>query len=163
MEKCLIVAVSENWAIGRDNDMPWHISEDLKYFKRTTLGHPVIMGSRTYASIGRPLPKRLNIVITRRPWPEAPEGVAVVPSLEEAYAAAEASGAERCFVMGGGYTYREAMSSVDTLYVTHIRTVVPDADTFFPEIDPAVWRLDSTSGLLSEGAWTFEFTVYRRC
>ena len=89
MEKCIIVAIADNNAIGRDNALLWHISEDLKFFKRTTSGCPVIMGRRTFESIGRPLPKRTNIVVSR--GFDAPEGVVTVPSLEAAYSAASAA------------------------------------------------------------------------
>lgn len=171
MEKSLIVAVADNGAIGRKNALLWHISEDLRYFKKTTLGCPVIMGYMTFLSIGgRPLPQRKNIVISLFPWPDAPEGITIVDSLEAAYAAAEevCDGSEgaprRCFVMGGGYTYREAMAYSDTLYITHVHTVVEDADTFFPEIDPEVWEIDSASPMQTdpETGYTFHFTVYRR-
>jgi len=164
MEKSLIVAVADNWAIGKDNDLLWHISEDLKYFKRQTLGCPVIMGFMTYMSIGRPLPKRKNIVISLFPWPDAPEGVCVVGSLEEAYKEAEKEDAPRCFVMGGGYTYAEALPHCDTLYITHVHATVEDADVFFPEIDPKVWKVESKSQTHTdpETGLTYEFTVYRK-
>ena len=89
MEKCIIAAVADNGAIGKDNDLLWHIAEDMKYFRRTTTGNPVVMGYRTFLSIGRPLPKRVNIVISTRSWADVPEGVIVARSLEEAYSLAE--------------------------------------------------------------------------
>lgn len=168
MEKCLIVAIADNHAIGRRNQLLWSLPEDMQYFKQQTTGHPVIMGWMTYQSIGRPLPRRTNIVISIFPWPEAPEQAVVVGSLEEAFAAAEKACAgeadAKCFVMGGAYTYAEAIQTVDTLYITHVHDTVTDADAFFPEIDPAVWypasvsdtRTDPASGL------TYEFVVYRR-
>lgn len=165
MEKCIIVAIADNLAIGRDNALLWHISDDLKYFRRTTMGCPVIMGRRTFESIGRALPGRLNVVVSRTLTGEdLPDGVVAASSLEDAYAAAEASGAEKCFVIGGGKVYASAMASADSLYVTHVHTVVPDADTFFPEIDPALWeRTDTAERLLDEPSGTeFEFAVYRR-
>lgn len=166
MEKCIIVAVADNLAIGRANDIPWHISEDLKYFKRVTSGHPVIMGRRTYESIGRPLPKRTNIVVTR--GCELPESVHQVPSLEAAYAVAkEATAADedpKCFVMGGGQLYRAAIDSADKLYVTHVHTVIEDAETFFPEIDPSVWEKESAGDPQKdeETGLDYEFVVYTR-
>lgn len=169
MEKCLIVAVADNWAIGKNNALLWHIAEDMRYFKEVTTGSPVIMGFMTYKSIGRPLPKRKNIVISLFPWPDAPAGVTIVKSLDDAFAEAEKAadapgGSGKCFVMGGGYTYREAMNTVDTLYITHVHTSVPDADTFFPEIDPAVFEKSSASELKTdpETGYTFEFVIYRR-
>ena len=160
MEKCIIVAVADDWAIGRDNSLMWHIAEDMKFFRTTTTGCPVIMGRRTWESIGRPLPRRLNIVVSRSL--EAPEGVLVAESLDRAYALAEESGAEKCFVMGGGQIYRQAMESADRLYVTHVHTVIPGADTFFPAIDPAKWVTVEESGMKNdpETGYDFEFKVW---
>lgn len=170
MEKCIIVAIADNNAIGRNNALLWHISEDLKFFKRTTLGCPVIMGRKTFESIGRPLPKRLNIVVSR--GFDAPEGVVSVKSLEEAYAAAERElsvipdliGNPRCFVIGGGQIYAQAVTDADRLIVTHVHTVIEDADTFFPAIDPAVWQVADRSEMLrdEESGFDFEFVTYIR-
>ncbi len=169
MEKVLIVAIADNNAIGRNNELLWHISEDLKFFRRTTSGCPVIMGRKTYESIGRPLPKRTNIVVSR--GFAAPEGVMVVSSLDEAYAAAEASaaspdsctyGAERCFIMGGGQIYAQALPSMDRLIITHVHTVIEDADTSFPAIDPSLWKVASRSEMMTdpETGYEFEFVEY---
>ena len=180
MEKCIIVAIADNNAIGKDNALLWHISEDLKFFKRTTMGCPVIMGRKTFESIGRPLPKRLNIVISR--GFEAPEGVVVVSSLAEAYAVAQErlsadtaitspasvipdqTGNPRCFVMGGGQIYAQAISDMDRLIVTHVHTVIEDADTFFPPIDPEVWKVADRSEIFhdDESGYDFEFVEYTR-
>ncbi|MBR5300800.1 MAG: dihydrofolate reductase [Bacteroidales bacterium] len=184
MEKCIIVAIADNNAIGKDNALLWHISEDLKFFKRTTMGCPVIMGRKTFESIGRPLPKRLNIVISR--GFEAPEGVVVVGSLEEAYRAAEKGTPvaqamtvpssptsvisdqieePRCFVIGGGQIYAQAMPDMDRLVVTHVHTVIDEADTFFPSIDPEVWQVIDRSEMYhdEESGYDFEFVIYGRC
>ena len=165
MEKCIIVAIADNNAIGRDNALLWHISEDLKFFKRTTSGCPVIMGRRTFESIGRPLPKRTNIVVSR--GFDAPEGVVVVPSLDEAYKAASAVipdliGNSRCFVIGGGQIYAQSMQDADCLIITHVHTVIEDADTFFPKIDPSVWKVESRSETFhdEESGYDFEFVEY---
>jgi dihydrofolate reductase len=190
MEKCIIVAIADNNAIGRDNALLWHISEDLKFFKRTTSGCPVIMGRKTFESIGRPLPKRTNIVVSR--GFDAPEGVVVVPSLEEAYKAASAvlssssavlsssssvmsssssvmsseveTSPSRSFIIGGGQIYAQAIQDADRLIVTHVHTVIEDADTFFPEIDPSVWKVDGRSELFhdEETGYGFEFVEYVR-
>ena len=162
MEKCIIVAIADNNAIGRDNTLLWHISEDLKFFRRNTLGCPVIMGRKTYESIGRPLPKRINLVISRSD--AAPDGVELVHSLEEAFQQAEATNLERCFVMGGGQIYAQAMDQVDRLIVTHVHTVIEDADTFFPEIDPSVWQVEERSEMFrdEESSYEFEFVNYIR-
>ena len=168
MEKCLIVAIADNRAIGRKNALLWNLPGDMKYFRQQTTGNAVIMGWMTYQSIGRPLPRRHNIVISLFPWPEAPETVTVVDSLEKAFAAAEEAGrgkgTEKAFVIGGAYTYAEAMEVVDTMYITHVHDAPEDADAFFPEIDPAVWRVDSRSDLQTdpETGITYEFVVYKR-
>ena len=162
MEKSIIVAIADNNAIGRNNELLWHISEDLKFFKRTTLGCPVIMGRKTFESIGRPLPKRLNIIVSRSGY-EAPEGVAVVSSLEEAFAAAAAEAApEKIFVIGGGQIYAQAVSLVDSMIVTHVHTVIEDADAFFPIIDPDSWTVAERSEIQTdpETGYTFEFVKY---
>ncbi len=165
MEKIIIVAIADNNAIGRDNALLWHISEDLKFFKRTTSGCPVIMGRRTFESIGRPLPKRTNIIVSS--GFEAPDGVSVVPSLEEAFGLAEKSlteDSDRCFVIGGGSIYAQTISDADRLIITHIHTVISDADTFFPEIDSSVWKVAERSEMMTdpETGYTFEFVEYIR-
>ena len=162
MEKCIIVAIADNNAIGRDNALLWHISEDLRFFRCKTLGCPVIMGRKTYDSIGRPLPKRINIVISR--GNDAPEDVALVHSLEEAFDLAKATNLERCFVMGGGQIYAQSLDLVDRLIVTHVHTVIEDADTFFPAIDPALWTVAERSEMQKdeETGYEFEFVEYIR-
>ena len=162
MEKCIIVAISDNNAIGRDNALLWHISEDLRFFKRTTLGCPVIMGRKTFESIGRALPGRVNIVVSR--GFSTGEDVAVTGSLEDAFKVAEETNLERCFVIGGGQIYSQALPLVDSLVVTHVHTVIEDADTFFPAIDPAVWTVEERSELFTdeETGCTFEFVKYTR-
>ena len=162
MEKCIIVAIADNNAIGKDNALLWHISEDLKFFKRNTLGFPVIMGRKTFESIGRPLPGRVNIVLSRS-FATGLE-VEVVSTLEEAYGVAEETNLERCFVMGGGQIYAQAMNDADRLIVTHVHTVIEDADTFFPVIDPGVWKVAQRSEMLhdEETGYDFEFVEYIR-
>lgn len=176
MKKCIIVAIADNNAIGKDNALLWHISEDLKFFRSTTVGCPVIMGRKTYESIGRPLPKRLNIIVSRKGY-DAPEGVVVVDSLEEAFAAASATSTlpsvlssevetspEKCFVIGGGQIYAQAMQIADEMVITHVHTVIEDADTYFPVIDPSVWQIAERSELKTdpESGYTFEFVKYIR-
>lgn len=160
MEKCLIVAAADNNAIGVRGDLPWHISEDLKYFKKITHGYPVIMGRTTYESIGRPLPGRKNIVLTSRG--EIHPSVVCVRSLDEAYAAAEPS--DKCFVIGGASVYAAVIGSVDRLYLTRVHTTIEDADAFFPELDHAIWQQESKSETFTdeETGYEFEFLVYVR-
>lgn len=161
MEKCLIVAVADNNAIGVKGDLPWHLSEDLKYFKRTTSGCPVIMGRTTYFSLPfRPLKGRKNIVLNLGgdPIPE----VTCVYSFDEAFAEAGTEAADRCFIMGGASVYRAAINMMDRLFITHVHTTVEDADAFFPEIDPEIWQVESKSETHTdpETGYTFEFVVY---
>ena len=162
MEKCIIVAISDNSAIGRDNALLWHISEDLKFFRRTTSGHPVIMGRKTYESIGRPLPKRINIVVSH--GSEAPEGTLLAGSLAEAFEKAAEQQSERCFVIGGGQIYAQALACADRLVVTHVHTVIEDADTFFPEIDPAIWQCVSEDRHEADekNPYPYTFAVYTK-
>lgn len=136
MRRSLIVARARNGAIGLANAMPWHLPADLAHFKRMTLGHPVIMGRRTWESIGRALPGRRNIVVSRTPGFLA-EGAQVVASLEEAWRAAE--GAEEAFVIGGAGLYAEALPAADRIYLTDVVAEV-EGDTFFPRLDPRDWR-----------------------
>ncbi len=161
MEKCLIVAIADNRAIGVRGELPWHISEDLQYFKKVTHGYPVIMGRTTYFSLPfRPLKGRKNIVLNLGgdPIPE----VECVYSFQEAYAAAE--GADKCFIIGGASVYRAAINDMDTLYITHVHTTIEDADAFFPVIDMGIWeeasiseaRVDPDTGL------EYKFVVYKK-
>lgn len=163
MQKSLIVAVADNYAIGVKGTLPWHLSEDLKYFKRTTSGCPVIMGRTTYFSLPfRPLKGRKNIVLNLGGDPI--EDVTCVYSFDEAWAEAATESAAECFVMGGASVYRAAIDMVDKLYITHVHTVIADADAFFPEIDPEVWKVESRSEMLTdpETGFEFEFVVYIR-
>jgi dihydrofolate reductase len=136
MRRSLIVARARNGAIGLANAMPWHLPADLAHFKRTTLGHPVIMGRRTWESIGRALPGRRNIVVSRTPGFRA-EGAEVVASLAEAWRAA--AGADEAFVIGGARLYAEALPEADRIYLTEVAGE-PEADTYFPELEPGDWR-----------------------
>ena len=162
MKKCIIVAVADNYGIGVKNALPWHLSEDLKYFKAVTKGYPVIMGRATYFSIGRPLPGRKNIVLNAGgdPIPE----VTCAYSFEEAYGEAAMTGADKCFIIGGASVYKAALNDMDRLYITHVHTEVKDADAFFPVIDPETWEKISTSETHTdpETGFEFEFVVYER-
>lgn len=168
MERCIIVAIADNNAIGKNNSLLWHISEDLKFFRRTTVGSPVIMGRKTYDSIGRPLPGRKNIVITR--GATTPDGTYLAHSLDEAFALAAVPSTEsearpeKCFVIGGGQIYAQALSCADRLVVTHVHAIIEDADTFFPIIDSQTWKEDFRSEQMtdSETGYTFEFVEYIR-
>lgn len=158
----IIAAVAANGVIGHDGDMPWKLSTDLKRFKAITTGKPVIMGRKTFASIGRPLPNRVNVVLTRDASFEAP-GAIVVPTLDAAIAAASDTGAEEAMVIGGGEIYRAFLDRADRLYITHV-DASPTGDTHFPEIDLSVFEVVSSENFptgLSDTAAT-RFTLYQR-
>ena len=132
----LVVAMARNRVIGRDNQLPWHLPADLKHFKAITIGKPVVMGRKTYESIGRPLPERTNIVVTRDPDYRA-EGCLVVNSAE---AAIEAAGAvDEVMIIGGGQFYEEMLPRADRLYLTEVHEDV-EGDAWFPEFDRGAWR-----------------------
>lgn len=142
MRICLIVAMARNRVIGRDNALPWHLPEDLRHFRQLTLGKPVVMGRRTFESIGRPLPGRTNIVISASPGFVPPQGVHRVQDLAAAIALAEGiagrDAADEIMVIGGAAVYREAMEGADRIYLTLIDDEI-EGDTFFPELDCAQW------------------------
>ena len=127
--------MARNGVIGRDNRLPWRLPADLAYFKRVTLGHPVIMGRRTWESIGRPLPGRLNIVVSRNPALRA-QGATVVPSLDQAWRAC--AGAEEAHVIGGTSLFAEALPSADRIHLTEVDADV-EGDTWFPPFDRSEW------------------------
>lgn len=136
------VAVAENGVIGREGEMPWKLSTDLRRFKTETMGKPVVMGRKTFESIGKPLPGRLNIVVTRNPDWRA-EGAETVCSLDDALSLARVRGrcmpADEICIVGGGEIYRQAIDRADRLRVTHVLASI-DGDTRFPAIDPVEWR-----------------------
>lgn len=136
MRVSIIAAMAENRVIGRDNALPWHLPEDLKRFKRLTMGHAVIMGRRNYESIGHPLPGRKNIVVTHRKGYQAP-GCVVVHSLDEALLAAGDD--PEVFVIGGAELYAQWLPRAQRLYLTLVHAVVP-GDTYFPEFDWSEWQ-----------------------
>lgn len=126
----IIVAASENNVIGNKGVMPWHLGADLKYFKATTTGHAVIMGRKTFESIGRPLPNRRNIVISRNADFQVPEGVELYPTLEAALAAAP----EDSFIIGGGQIYNQAWPLAKKYYITRVHTTIEEYDTVIPDV-----------------------------
>lgn len=167
-EPCLslIVATAENGTIGRDNQLPWHLPGDLAYFKRTTLGKPVLMGRKTFESIGRPLPGRPNLVITRQQQWQA-EGVTVCHSLEQAIAEArqmpEAIEKGEIMVIGGAELYRQALPMADRIYLTQVHAQV-EGDAWFPELDADHWRQVSSQRHGAEGfnPYDYSFIVLSR-
>lgn len=132
-----VVAVAENNVIGKDNQLVWHLPADLRHFKQLTMGHPIIMGRKTYASIGKPLPGRTSIIITRQADYKA-EGCIVVNSVKAAVAKAKELDEQAC-IIGGAEIYRQSMPYLDTIYITKIHHTF-EGDTFFPKLEEADWQ-----------------------
>lgn len=156
----LIAALDNNGVIGDGGDIPWRLPADLKYFKRVTMGKPLIMGRKTYESIGQPLPGRKNIVLTRQRDYDA-TGCTIVHSVEEALAAA--GNAEEVMVAGGGSVYRQFLPRADRLYLTFVDTEA-DGDTTFPPFDPAKWRLvfEEAHPADEDNPFAYRFTIFEK-
>jgi len=159
-ELTIIVAAGENNAIGKDNDLIWHLSDDLKRFKSLTNGHHIIMGRKTFESFPKPLPNRTHIVITRQKDYKAPEDVIIVNSLEDAIDAARSD--KQPFVIGGGEIYKQAMPLVNKLEITRVHSNFENADTYFPEIDKSQWQEVSrtTHDADEKHEYAFSFITY---
>jgi len=166
MKLAVIVAAAQNGVIGKNNALPWHLPEDLRYFKRVTMGKPIVMGRKTFESIGRPLPGRTNIVITRAAHWNA-EGIKVVHSLDQALALAEEiariDGATELMVIGGAEVYRAALPRADRLYFTEVQAEV-EGDARLPDIDWSAWtevsreRFDASE----DNPFPYSFAVFER-
>ncbi len=154
----LIVAYSANRAIGRDNALPWRLPADLAHFKRVTLGQPIVMGRNTWESLGRPLPGRPNLVISRNPQYRA-AGASVYPTLQAALAACQ--DAERICIIGGEQIFQQALPLADEIVATEVHAQV-DGDTFFPSIDPAAWQETERLPQAEENGYAFDFVAYQR-
>jgi dihydrofolate reductase len=159
----LIVAAAENGVIGRDGALPWRLPDDLKRFKQLTLGHPIVMGRKTWESIGRPLPGRLNIVVTRQHG-YAADGCRVVASLQDALAVAREAGTGQAFVIGGADLYNLALPLADCIHLTRVLAEV-EGDTRLPNIPwPEFERVDAESHVADERhEHAFVFETWRRC
>ena len=158
----LIAAIGKNNELGKNNTLVWSMPTDLKYFRKTTSGHPVIMGRKTFESIGRPMPNRRNIVITRDQNYKK-DGIEVVHSLEEALNLVPHK-KEEIFIIGGAEIYKQAMPIADKLYITHIEAEDKDADAFFPEIIPIVWNEISREERKKDekNSFNYTFSVYKK-
>ena len=162
----IIVAMANNRAIGKDNQLLWHLPEDLKYFKRITMGKPIIMGRKTFESIGRALPGRLNIVVTRQAdWSH--EGVKVVNSIDDAFKLAEAhayiDGIDEVMMIGGEELYKATLPVADKIYLTRVDANI-EGDAFFPEIDQQHWQEVSRETFSASEAnpYDYAFCVLKR-
>ncbi len=157
----LVAALSRNQVIGRDNALPWHLPADLKRFKAITLGKPIIMGRKTFDSIGRPLPGRHNIIISRNENFSA-EGVTVVSSLDAALEAA--NNASEVMVIGGATIYYQFLPRADRLYLTVVNTQIDDGDAFFPAYNRREWRLslEETHPADAQNPHAYSFMTWQR-
>ena len=161
MRVSLIAAAGENGVIGRRNALPWHLPADLRHFKRLTLGHHLILGRKTWEAVGKPLPGRRTIVVTRRPDYPLPDGVERAGSVEEALAHAERQGEDEAFVAGGAEIYRASLRRADRIYLTRIHHDFA-GDALFPELDAAEWELASRQDhpADAQNPYAFSFLTY---
>ncbi len=158
----LIVAASSNNAIGKNNQLLWHLPNDMKFFKNTTWAMPVIMGRKTFESLGKPLTGRMNIVITRQhEWKH--EGITVVNTLEKAIQVAASADYNESFIIGGGEIYKEALPIANTIYLTRVDTEI-EGDVFFPTLNNKEWQLISTKSNSADEkhAFPFHFQVWEK-
>jgi dihydrofolate reductase len=155
-ELTIIVAAGEDNAIGKDNDLIWHLSDDLKRFKSLTNGHCIIMGRKTFESFPKPLPNRTHIVITRQDQYTVPDGVIVVNNMQDALDAARKD--KQPFIIGGGEIYKQAMPFVDRIEITRVHHSFPEADTHFPEIDVTFWKETGRKEHTKDEKHSFPFT-----
>ena len=158
----LVVAASENNAIGKNNQLLWHLPNDLKFFKNTTWGFPVIMGRKTFESVNRPLPGRTNIVITTKADWQAPDVIRAF-SLEDALQKAAATNSLQAFIIGGGEIYKQSMELADLIYLTRVHTEI-EGDTFFPALEKGKWTLRSNQDFEADEkhAFPYSFQVWEK-
>ena len=157
MSISLIVAAAQNNVIGKSGSIPWRLPDDLKFFRQKTEGHPVIMGRKTFQSIGKALPKRLNIVVTRHDLPGPPLEFDVAHSLKEALEIAKRDEQEEIFVIGGGEIYKEALPLADRIYLTRVHAEI-DGDVKLPPVDWAQWRKTASVDHPMDDKHTIAFT-----
>ena len=158
----LVVAASENNAIGKNNQLIWHLPNDLKFFKNTTWGFPVIMGRKSFESVNKPLPGRTNIVITTNPDWKA-ETVIVVNNLKDAIQKAAETNSKQIFIIGGGEIYKQSMDIADSIYITRVHADL-EGDTFFPLIDESKWKLTSNQDFEADEkhAYSYSFQIWEK-
>ncbi len=161
MHVSFMVAAAENNAIGKNNQLPWRLPADLRFFRQTTLGKPVIMGRKTWESLsGKALPGRLNIVLSSKPL-ALPEGVMHQSTIEEALKAAADSGSTEVCIIGGGQIFESTLNLADTIYLTRVHTSIENADAFFPELIETVWKLVWEEPHQADEKNNFDFTFQR--
>lgn len=158
----LIAAMSQNHVIGRDNELPWHLPADLKHFKAITMGKPILMGRKTYESIGRPLPGRLNLILSRQTDLDI-DGCTVVATVNRAIELAMKIGANELIIIGGAQLYAQTIDQADCLYLTMVQTTL-EGDAFFPEFNPSEWSLVESQSCRADenNAYDYNFLRYQR-
>ncbi|MFC4872940.1 dihydrofolate reductase [Negadavirga shengliensis] len=163
MKISIIVAKAKNNAIGLDGRLPWHLPSDLKHFKKTTSGHHVILGRKTFESLGKPLPGRTHIIVTKNKNFTPPPGQYVAHSIEDAINIAKSKELDRIFILGGAEIYKLALPLADEMIITEIETL-PEADTFFPEFDREKWQIKSREHVPKDDQNKFDhaFVTYIR-
>ena len=162
MKISAIVAVAKNNVIGKDNDIPWYLPADLKYFKKTTLNHHIIMGRNCYESIGKPLPKRTNVILTRNPF-YLVSNCYITHSIDQALQVAEDNGEDEAFIIGGAQIYELAMDRCERLYLTEVDLEV-EGDIFFPKLNMDEWKLISEEPHQADekNAYDYVFKIFER-
>ena len=158
----LVVAAATNNAIGKDGKLPWHLPNDMKHFKNVTWGMPIVMGRKTFESLGKALPGRKNIVISRQPGWKA-DGVITVKNMEDAFFVVKEADAKEVMVIGGGEIYKTLFEKARRIYLTRVEAE-PDADTFFPSLKPEEWHLMSQQDHEADdkNAYNYSFQVWER-
>ncbi len=162
MIKSIMVAKAANNVIGKDNGLVWHLPGDLKYFKKTTMGHWVIMGRKTFESFGNPLPGRPHVIISRNPDYKVNDHT-LVKSLDEAFAHVENQNVDEVFVLGGGEIYKMAIEMVDRMYITEIHHSF-EGDTYFPKVDLDIWQESRRESHQPDekNKYSYDFVIYAR-
>ncbi len=160
----ILVALDENQAIGLENQLPWRLPADLRFFRRTTMGKPILMGRKTYESLGKPLKGRDNLVLSRNPAWKAPEGVRVFADWDSAMEYLQGTHAEEAFVIGGAKVFERALPLADRLRITRVLTRVPRADTYFPPYAKEDWILRDSESFDAdeENPYAYRFETYDR-
>lgn len=163
MRITLVVAKAKNNAIGKDNQLLWKLSADLKRFKNLTSGHYILMGRKTFQSLGKVLPNRTHVVITRNPDFSVPDGHYTFPAIEDAFVFCNKTGVDELFIIGGGQIYSETIHLCDRLEITEV-DASPEGDTYFPEINPKIWEETGRENHPADGnnEYPYSFVTYKK-
>ncbi len=163
MKISIVVAQDQEGGIGKGNQLPWHLPADLKHFKAITTGHYMLMGRKTFESIGKPLPNRISIVLTRNQSLKLPKGVLKVASIEEGIELAKKAGEKELMIIGGGQLYASSLKWVDTIYLTKVDTKAA-ADTFFPKLSPEKWKQEEVKSYKADekNQFSYQFITLKK-